>query len=68
MANERYLQITIKYDPDMTEHVKAGKKHTDVRTGETIKKGTMCYKLRHRLDGKLYSVYISESTYQKLTP
>lgn len=69
MANERYLQIVIKFDPDLTKHVKRTRgNYTDAVTGEEIPKGTSCYKLSYRYGSKLYAVYVSESTYQKLTP
>lgn len=67
MANERYLEITVAYDPDLTKHIKrSGKKHTDAVTGETIKKGSSCWKLGYRYDTKLYSIYICETTYEKI--
>ena len=66
--NEKAITIKATFDPDLSKQVhRTYKKHQDIITGETIPKGSTCYKLGVRIGRKLYAGYVSVETYKQLT-
>jgi hypothetical protein len=67
MANEIEITIKAKLDPDLSRVVKVRTRHEKIGSFEWIPKGTLCYKVGYRKDGKLKSGYMTVEDYQKLT-